>query len=156
MDSRLNNALLQGLSFTPYEHDSHGDAKRDQDDNEGPKSPTKVHVGVEEVGDLGASKDSRDGRRVVDPEQQQPVLESRHVSQHDGNDIAHADVTSPVDGVGSSVGLDVLGNGLQYQAEDDEDKHDDEALASSPDIDDLGDREREDAADDGGDDGGRR
>ena len=63
-------------------------------------------------------------------------------------------MTNPVKHVRSCVHLNINAGGLHNHADDDKEHHEDEALDAAPDVDDLGNGEVGDAADDARNDGG--
>lgn len=50
-------------------------------------------------------------------------------------------MSNPVDGVGGSVRLDVLAGRFHYGADDNQTQHAEEALDTTPDVEDLGDEQ---------------
>lgn len=146
------SARLDSLALHP-KHDNHDrNTHSNKDDGESAKRPPEVQVGVEQVGNPGASKGARNSRCAVEAKHDHAVAEGRHIGEEHVNDIHHADVAGPVKSVGADVRLHVLACGLHDETDEDEGEHGDEALDAAPDVDDLGEGETRAAADDGGDD----
>lgn len=131
-----------------------GKADADGDDGEGAVSPAEVRVGVEEVGDGGAGEGTGDERGAVEAEHDHTVAQGGHVGEHDVDDVQEADVTGPVHGVGGDVRLHVAGDGLHDEGDDVDEQHEEETLDATEDVDNLGEGQREAAAEDGGNDVG--
>ena len=135
------------------QHDGNNrDTEPDENNSKRAKRPPEVDIRVEQLRDPGACERRGDGGRPVDTNDQHTVPERRHVGEHDVDDVEKSDVANPINGVGSSVGLDVLAGGLHDAADDVEDEESDEARVAAPNVDDLSDGELAGAAEDGGDD----
>lgn len=138
--------LLQDTNFGSLSlEDVHGQDHRERDtgndDSEGTERPSKVEIKVEQVGNPGAGEGAGDRRRAVDAEHDHTVLQSRHVREHDIDDVQHADMTSPIESMGGEVGLNVLADGFHDHADNDNEQHEQETSNSTPDIHDFGKRE---------------
>lgn len=70
------------------------------------------------------------------------------------NNVAQANLADPVERMTRCVGLDVLAEGFEDHADDDEQDHQQEAFAAAADVDGFGYGELADAGDDGAEDGG--
>ena len=62
-------------------------------------------------------------------------------------------MADPVECMARGVSFNVLAQGFQDHADDDEEDHQQEAFAAAADVDDFGDGELADAGDDGAEDG---
>lgn len=148
LDPLRVDALLNGLAFAEYEDDRHGNAESDQDNQEGTKGPSEVGICVEQLSNPGTSKVGGDERSIDDAEHDDTVPQSGRVGQDDLDNVFDTNVTDPVDGVAGSVCLDVLAESLHDSTDNDEQQHDEEALDTTPNIDNLADEEVTHASDD--------
>ncbi len=137
-------------------HEKHDHNNRNADANKnngkGPKAPAEVEVMVEQICDLGAREGTADTGGAVDAEHDHSILERSHIGQHDLDDVEQPDMSDPVERVRGRVHLDCGAGGLHDQADKDQDQHEQEALDSAPDVDDLGQGEFRRAAQDHRDD----
>lgn len=152
----LQNTETESLLLSHEEDDNDGDAENNQDNGESTKGPSEVGSGQEELGDVGAGKGGGDQGSGVDAEHDQTVLEGGHIGQHDGDDVEKPNVADPVDGGSRSVHLDAVAGGHENHTDNDEKDHEDEALDTTPDVDDLGNGKLADTTDKGRNDAGRR
>ena len=141
-------AHLHSLALAEDEDGGHRSTEDNENDEEGSKRPSEVNVGVEKVGNPGSCESCRNRRGVVETKDNRTVLESRGIGQDDGDDVDQSEMTNPVDCVSRSVGLDVLTRRFHDHANNDEKEHGEEALASAPDVDDLGNCEVRHSAND--------
>ena len=150
----LGNAHLDGFAVAQQEDDADRNSKGDQDDGEGAKRPAEVDIVQEQLRNLGAGKGGSDAGGGVDAKDDHTVLEGGHVGGDNVDNVQQAEVANPVEGVGGGVHLDVDAGGLHDHAEDDEEDHGAKTLDTAPDVDDLGNGQLGDAAQDRGHDAG--
>lgn len=131
-------AKLLGLHLIHDEDNHDGNAERQQDDTERPKSPSEVDVLQEELSNLGTGESGADGRRVVDTHDDQSVAESSGVSDDNVNDIDETEVANPVERVCSSIHLDAVTCSLHDHTDNNQENHGTEAPDSTPNVNDLG------------------
>ena len=143
---------LLSLDLAHDEDDHDGNAKGKQDNAESTKSPAEVDVDVKQLGNLGTSKRRRDGGRIVETHDDQSVSEGRGISDNHVDNIDETKMANPVKRVSGGVHLDVLAGGLHDHADDNEEHHGAKAPDTTPDVNDLGNRQGADATEDGGDD----
>lgn len=129
---------LLGLALMVPEDARDGEGEGDDDDAERSKSPAVGRVEVEQLSDLGTTKGRSKSRAHVQSPDNHSVSERGHVRDDNVNNVAEADVTDPVEGVTSSVGLDVLAQSLHDDAHDDKEDHEEEAIVSAANINNLG------------------
>lgn len=154
LDALGKLALALRLALAVEEHHHHWRRKDRNDDAKGAKRPAKVGVRVEEVRNLGPAKGRGNGGQLQQAKEHHAVAQRRHVGVDDLDDVLHADVADPVDGICGRKHLDVDARGLHDHADNDEENHDGEALGAAPDVNDLGDGEVANAAEDHGQDVG--
>lgn len=154
LDALGKLALALRLALAVEEDDDHRRRKHGNDDAKGAKRPAKVGVRVEEVRNLGPAKGRGNGGQLQQAKEQHAVAQRRHVGVDDLDDVLHANVADPVDGVCGGKHLDVDARGLHDHADNDEDNHDGKALGAAPNVNDLGNGEVAHAAEDHGQDVG--
>lgn len=138
--SSLDDALLLRLDMHVLQKPHGGQAASDENNSEGTKRPAEVGVLVEELSDLGAGKGGCDTGGVGKADEDHAILETGHVGDDDAHHVADANVSDPVQSVSGDVRFNVARDGLHDHANDADDKHDDEALGSAPDVDEFGER----------------
>ena len=109
---------------------------------------------VEQVSNFGTRERGSNGGGGIDAHNDHSVLQGCHIGNNDVDDVQKAKMAYPVESLGSCICLDVLASGLHYHTEGDEEYHESEAVHSAPDVDDLGDGELGDAAQNRGNDAG--
>ena len=134
-------------------HHAHGRQTASYKDNsKRAKCPSKAGTLIESSSNLWSSKGRDDTRSTVDSEDDHAVLQGGHVGTHDVDHVDDTDVAGPVQDMSRDVGLDVLADGLHDNTHHSQDEHEDEALNTSPDIDDLCGCERNASSQGGGHD----
>lgn len=151
----LEKAHGLGLALVHNKHNSHRNGEADQDDTEGAESPAVCRVLVKKLGNLGPAEGRRKTGTHVKTPHDHAVAERCHVRDDDIDNVAETNVSDPVERVAGSIRLDVLTKRLEDHADDDEENHQQKALAATADIDDLSNGQlsytRDDRAEDGGD-----
>lgn len=151
MDNRLPPAAigLRCLSDTNLgrfvllvQHDRRNwNTGSNHDDGESSISPAKVEVVVEQFRDARACKGARNLWCAVDAEHDHSIFKRSHVGHHDVDDVQDPKMSGPVERVCGHISLNILSGGLHNQAYCKYNKHKNEALNTTPDIDDFGKRE---------------
>lgn len=145
----FQHARLLGLALHE-EHSHYGrDGNSDKNDAEGAKGPSKVEVRVEEVGNLGAGERNSNSRSAVDAKHDHAVPQRGHVGKHDIDNEHHTKVTNVVERVRRHIRLHVLASGFHDHSNNGKQNHDEEALRTTPDIDDFGNDELAASREDG-------
>lgn len=88
---------------------------------------------------------------MLNTKEDDSVSQSRHVGQHDGDDISETQVADPVQCMASSVGGNILAHSLGDKTDDHENDHGDKTFAATPDVDDFGNGQVAYASENGGD-----
>lgn len=146
----LNQTFPRGLPLAPYKYNTNRDSEGDNEYSESAVSPAKVCLVIEKVGDLGAGENSSNSRGIMETEHNKPVFQGGHIGQHNSNNVVHADMADPIEGITSGVSFDVVGDGFQDLANHGDNHHQDKTLTSSPDVNNLGDGQANNSADDPG------
>lgn len=141
------NTRLLGLGLVDPQNDHDGDGEQDKDDAKDDESPAEVEVGVERTGDGRAGKGCDDGGEVVERKDNHPVAKSGDIGDKDIDDIQGVDVTDPVEGMSSSVRLNVLACRLHDHANGNEGDAKDETLHAASEVDPLANGQGEDTTD---------
>lgn len=120
------------------DHDAHGwKTASDHDDSECTKRPSEIEVVEKCCSNSGSGKGCYDARCTIDPKDDHAILERRHVGTHNISHIDDTDVTGPVQDMRCDVSFHVLTNSFHDHAYNRQDKHENEAFNTTPDVNDL-------------------
>lgn len=141
------------LALIRNQHNSNRNREPNQNNTERAKSPPISRAFIKQLRNLRPSKRRRQPRTHIQPPHDHAVAKRGHIRYDHIDDVAQADVADPVECMARGVSFNVLAQGFQDHADDDEEDHQQEAFAAAADVDDFGDGELADAGDDGAEDG---
>lgn len=145
---------LLGLDVVLVEEPEQGRADARDNNGKGAITPPPARALEEALSDDTADPAGDDVGGRNKGKQQSSVLEGRSIGEEDGDRVGDAVVSDPVEDLGSSVGLDTVTSSHHDETNGQAEKHGAETLRTTPDIEDLGERELEQTTDQAGHDAG--
>lgn len=133
-----DDALLLGLAQVELEDEEQGRSDDREDDGEAAEAPAPADVFVKVLGGLGPGEGGDHVGGRGEGEGQAAVLQLGDVGGDDVDAVRHAAEAERVEDVGGAEGGQVVAGRHEHQAERGEDGHDQEALGTAPDVQDLG------------------
>lgn len=153
---RRDQTSLLGFDLAQEEDNSDRNTETDQDDGKGAECPAEVDLIIKQLRNLRTGKSRGDCRRAVQSDDSHTIPQGSHIGENDSNDVDESKMANPENRLRGSVRLNVLARCLHDHTDGDEEDHAGESFRTAANIDNLGDRELGDTAENRGDNAGRR